>query len=83
MGGVELFEQFSKAEEGGEDDGDFILKVGLVDEPTISNDDVVDADDPYPYCFQIDDILSDLVPSPVDDGEDEQDQCDDRFDDPP
>ena len=80
FGGVELLEEFAEHEEHADDDGDFVVEgLLVVHEPTVKDDDVVEADAVGGHSAQVYHVLAQPVLVPVRDGEDQQRQRNQRL----
>ena len=68
-------EELSNDEDGEEEYTDLIFEGLFSCVPAEGNDDVLESDNPEDDCFEVDDILSNVVVLPVEDGEYQQYQC--------
>lgn len=64
-----LLEKFGDNEEHCQEETEFVLVVLLVDKPSVGKSEMFQSDGPHADGFQVDDVLSDLVVSPVGDRE--------------
>ena len=75
------FKELSEYEDGEEEKADFVL-VGLFsDEPPEGDEDVFEADDPEYDSLEVEDVGSNVIIFPVDDGEYEENECDNGLND--